>query len=520
MKDVIIIDSTLPSVENSLEYILNNLSSIGSSLDIIYNKVKDLEFDIIILFPQGNEKNSEEIKKFCRENKISHWTVKEKVLNNADLYKNLDYLVCEKSIDNIILFYIDSPLIDIEMLKRLYNNHKENLAEYTFGDNFAPGIVPEIMSGEFINKIKEYKYKKPDILSRKVFDCINADINKFFIELEIAEYDFSLMRVDLTASSLRNYNMIKNLLHFVDVTDGYKKFYEAIQEHPEILFIFPRYIEIEITNNDNLNSILSPRSKMQRKIENMDFNLYKKIINELTEQYDDVIVSFTLMGEPLCHPQLLDFIDYALNKKNIFTLIIETNGILINQEIIQQLSKYPPEKLILLFIMDSIKQETYYKLNKIEDKDAFNKVMTNIMDFLKHNDYNKFRTFVQIRKVKENNLEIEDFYNFWKSKGAGVIIQKYNHYLNTLEDRSVVDLTPLDRQPCWHLLRDMEIFVNGDIPVCKQDFNGKMILGNAGENTIKDIWDKLKEYYILNYKEKFDKINICTSCDEWYTYNF
>ena len=159
-------------------------------------------------------------------------------------------------------------------------------------------------------------------------------------------------------------------------------------------------------------------------------------------------------------------------------------------------------------------------LNKIEDKDAFNKVMTNIMDFLKHNDYNKFRTFVQIRKVKENNLEIEDFYNFWKSKGAGVIIQKYNHYLNTLEDRSVVDLTPLDRQPCWHLLRDMEIFVNGDIPVCKQDFNGKMILGNAGENTIKDIWDKLKEYYILNYKEKFDKINICTSCDEWYTYNF
>ena len=209
-----------------------------------------------------------------------------------------------------------------------------------------------------------------------------------------------------------------------------------------------------------------------------------------------------------------------MNQENVFTLIVETNGILLNGTLIDKLSQYPADKLILVFGMDSLNKQTYCKLRKSEDEENFEKANKNIIDFINHNEINKLRTFIQVLKIKDNNLEIEDFYNFWQSKGVNVIIQKYNTYLNSLPDRGVVDLTPLDRFPCWHIQRDMEIFSNGDVPLCKQDFSGRIIAGNIEETSINEVWNNLKKYYLLNYKENFDKIKVCADCDEWYTYNF
>jgi len=408
----------------------------------------------------------------------------------------------------------------MDMLQQLYDMHKENLSEYTFGDNFAEGLVPEVMSKDFIEKIVEYEYKKPDILSRKVFDCMNADINKFFIELEIAEQDFSIMRIELIASSRRNIALLKKLLNHVRVSDKYTVYFKTIQEHPEILYIHPKYIEIEITNECNLSCVFCPRSKMQRKAEHMDLELYKKIIINLTEQYNDIVISFTLMGEPLLHPQFMEIVEETINNKNILTLIIETNGVLLNDDLIKKLSSYPPEKLILVFGIDSLKKETYNKLRRSDKKDYFERVRKNVLDFINFNKNNKMRTFIQILKMKDNNLEIEEFYNFWHSQGVNVVIQKFNTYLKTIEDRSVVDLTPLDRFPCWHIQRDLEIFSNGDVCICKQDFNGQMIMGNFNKDSLQEIHDNLKRYFLLNYKERYNEIKICSKCEEWYTYNF
>lgn len=520
MKDIIIIDSSLPCKENSLEYCFNKLFNNQDAVQILFKKMDSIKLEKIVLLPHGDHPYKDKIKEYCKEYKISNWTPKKEITNNQELYSNLDQLIKEKSINNIILCYIDSPLLDIDMLKKLHTMHKENLAEYTFGDNFVEGLVPEILSNEFVEKIKDFSYKKPELLSRKVFDCMDADINKFFIELDIAEYDFSLMRIELTASNKRNFKLIEKLLEFTDINKGYVEYYQAIQKHPEILFVFPKYVEIEITNHNNLNSVYSPYEKMTRKKDHMDFNLYKKIINQLSQDYNDVVVSFSLIGEPLLHPQFMDFVDYALKEGKIFTLIIETNAIFLNKELIKKLSDYPPDKLILLFYLDSVKKETYNKINQLDDNSVFDKAINNITEFINKKELNKVRSFVQIMKMQENNLEIEDFYKYWQTKGVPVVIQKFNTYLNSIKDKSVIDLTPLDRQPCWHIQRDLEILVNGDVPVCKQDFDGKILIGNLKNDSLLDIISKLQTYFLLNFQKKYEEMNICSDCDEWYTYNF
>lgn len=520
MKNLIIIDTTLPFASHLLNYTLETITNNQNSAEILFDKIKKLNYEVCLLLPKADHRNIKYLSTLADKHTFKKYTAKNDVHNNADLLKELYSFVKEFDVENIGLVFIDGPLLDLQMTNLLYQSHIENVAEYTFGDNFVDGLVPEIMTKDFLEKISEYPYKRPDVLSRKVFDCIDADINKFFIELEVAEYDFSMLRIELLASNKRNFNLIKKLLQYTQINDGYKTFYEQIKKHPEILFVFSKYVEIGITNKNNLKVIFSPMQKINRNEMDMDLNLFKKIVDELSNEYQDIIISFSLWGEPLLHPQFFDFVDYAIKENKIFNLIIETNGLMLDNEVIKKLSEYPLNKLIFIFKLNSLNPETFLKLYPSSNIEELNKIKENIINFISFNEFNKYRTFIEINKIQENNIELEDFYNFWQNKGVNIIIQKFNSYLGLLEDKSVVDLTPLDRIPCWHLQRDLEIFSNGDIPMCKQDITIKNKLGNINDNNMLNILKNLEKYYLLNFNEDFEKLPMCKNCDEWYTYNF
>ncbi len=517
MKNIIVVDTTLLYANNSIEYALSNIDG-KKPFEILLNKLKYTNIETIILLPNAESEIIKEISSISNNIGVDSYKSKIEVTNNQTLLTSLYLLAEDKKINNIILIYGDSPFIDLKELDELLKLHIEGIAEYTFGDNYAEGLVPEILSLEFLKKIKDYPYKKPDIESRKVFDSIDADINKFFIEVKIAEKDFSLKRLNITASSKRNFQFIKNLKRFIDWNAKYTEFFDTIKTHPEVLHIFPKYVEIEITNRCNLNCIFCPRTKLKRNIVDMDIDIFKKAIDELTAEYDDIIVSLSLMGEPLLHPKFLEFVDYAMNS-NIFNLIVETNGTLLNDVIISKLSSYPANKLTILFGIDAFENSTYSTLRK-SNKNYFDIVKSNIEKFLQYNETNRLRTFIQIVKMEENKSEIEQFYKYWEKFTPNIVIQKYNNYSGLLEKKDFTDLTPIERFPCWHLQRDLEIFSNGEVPLCKQDINAKFSIGNIKNESILTIWEKMKNYYMSNYKSQFDKIPICKECDEWYTFNF
>ena len=79
------------------------------------------------------------------------------------------------------------------------------------------------------------------------------------------------------------------------------------------------------------------------------------------------------------------------------------------------------------------------------------------------------------------------------------------------------DLSPLERNVCWHLRRDMVILTNGDVPFCKE-YVLDGIIGNVFEQDLAEIWKKtddvVKEHICQKYNSK------CGNCDEYYTFNF
>jgi MoaA/NifB/PqqE/SkfB family radical SAM enzyme len=97
--------------------------------------------------------------------------------------------------------------------------------------------------------------------------------------------------------------------------------------------IFPPMVFAEITNICNLKCIHCPYSYIFKqkfyKPRHMEFNIYKKIVNEVSK-YKDIILRLVCDGEPLMHPNFLEMIKYA-KQNGIKTVSFNTNGTLLNE---------------------------------------------------------------------------------------------------------------------------------------------------------------------------------------------
>ena len=85
-----------------------------------------------------------------------------------------------------------------------------------------------------------------------------------------------------------------------------------------------RTFYIEITNACNFSCTFCPYPKMDRKKGVMDFDLFKRVADEVSEKEICPWICLHLMGEPTLHPQFFEMVRY-LNKKNLHVSLI-TNG--------------------------------------------------------------------------------------------------------------------------------------------------------------------------------------------------
>jgi spiro-SPASM protein len=135
--------------------------------------------------------------------------------------------------------------------------------------------------------------------------------------------------------------------------------------------------------------------------------------------------------------------------------------------------------------------------------------------------------YVQAVRVRGSEDDTEKFYRYWKSNSPknekNIIIQKYDDFCGSLEKKQASDISPVIRQSCWHIMRDMPVLLNGDVPLCRENLSvlkggGKDVLGNVFTDSLENIWRNGEKYYreqcVKNYS------GLCADCDEYYTYNF
>ena len=232
---------------------------------------------------------------------------------------------------------------------------------------------------------------------------------------------------------------------------------------------YMKKVYIEITNNCNLDCNFC--IKNTRKSMFMSENNFKVILSKLknTTNY----LYFHVMGEPLLHPFINEFIDIATN--NNYFVNITTNGYLIkriiNNKNIRQIN-------ISLHSFDT-------KYNKSLN-DYLNDIFE-VAENLKEYTYINYRIWVNSPYKKEIIKLLEDKYDTTITKHTKL---HHNTYIDFDSEFIWPDLANNyynEVGTCYALRDHLGILVDGTVIPCCLDSKGIINLGNIFEYNIEDI---------------------------------
>lgn len=265
----------------------------------------------------------------------------------------------------------------------------------------------------------------------------------------------------------------------------------------------PVEASIEVTTRCNLACTMCPRQLINRPLQEMEFSLFKKIINEMKDFAE--LVYLHGLGEPLLCSQLFKFLKYAKSQK--LRVGISTNATLLDRAQSEKLLDSGLDYLILA--LDGATKKTY---EQIRVGGNFVKVETNIKNFLAMKKRRKKSPFtvIQFIAMKENEKEVDLFLEKWRHSGAEVVRVK-----------PVVDFFG-QRKPkmtnapsrCFYPYRMINIYFDGTVVPCCEDNFGNYALGNIKEKSLREIWNGPK-IQLLRRKlavRKREEIFLCRSC--------
>ena len=258
-------------------------------------------------------------------------------------------------------------------------------------------------------------------------------------------------------------------------------------------------IYIEITNMCNLNcSFCLKKSRRNRFLKFEEFKLILKKIKPYTSY-----LYFHILGEPLLHPLINDFIDYATDMG--FFVNITTNGYLIDR-----IKKNKNIRQI------NISLHSYDEKYCVNLKDYLNGIF-NISNKLSNNTYISYRLWTNNKYNKKiialinnhYNLNIDDsFTNIKLAKN--IYINQQKEFIWPSKDGSINDLNG----KCYGLIDHIGILSDGTIVPCCLDGNGIINLGNIFSDNLEDILiSKRVKKIIDGFKENKKIEELCQKCN-------
>lgn len=272
---------------------------------------------------------------------------------------------------------------------------------------------------------------------------------------------------------------------------------------------YPCELVIEVSNRCNLHCAICPRDRMSRAIGDMDFSLFRKIIDEIKNKTEMVDLCFA--GESLLHPEIFEMIKYS--KDNGIKTFLQTNVTSLNKDVSHKLINSGLDLLVLS--IDSAREDTY-KLIRGGD---FKQVIENAENFLKIKNQDGRRlpyTIAQMISTIYNRDEVKDFMHIWKSKGADSVRIKYFNDRAGSVDRSFAGVHSERHKgfPCVRVWRGLAIFWDGRVVPCCFDFSGKYIVGDVKSESVAEIWNsaKMQELRKIHLSGIIDSIKLCRNC--------
>jgi radical SAM protein with 4Fe4S-binding SPASM domain len=290
----------------------------------------------------------------------------------------------------------------------------------------------------------------------------------------------------------------------------YRRKWEELPEK-QIVSDFPLHLNIEATGRCNLMCTHCFRHSRRTEIGDMEFDLFKRIIDE-GKEYNLPSIEPTLMGESFEHPQLIDMIKYA-KSQGVLDIKLNTNGTLVNESIQERVLDSGLDTIV--FSIDAVTEESY---NRIKFGSDFRLVNKNVEDFinLKYlRGLKKPKIIVQMIDQKQTHDELMSFVRYWQNKADIVRIAIYQSPDGNPNDKNRTQNSPETIFPCPQLWQRLAIAWDGTVYPCVGDNACREPLGNVNNTRIYNIWHGERLNYLREKHSKYeaDDIDLCLHCD-------
>ena len=276
-------------------------------------------------------------------------------------------------------------------------------------------------------------------------------------------------------------------------------------------------INIEISNICNLQCSFCPEVVRSKKI--MPLDLFQRIIQQvapLTEQ-----VCFHLMGDPLVHAELADFIQ-ACEQQDVKIFFV-TNGVLLREK---------QAKLLLSPALRQVNFSLHSFHDNYPDRDPtayLDRIFAYTEQAMRERPdlYINYRLWnlQEVRGASSRNREmltrISDHFGLNIDAQVDVRLKKSVHLKNRLylhfDTEFIwpsVDLPVLGTKgTCYGLSSHFGILVDGTVVPCCLDKEGAIPLGNIRDQDVLEILDSPRSQALLEgFRQKKLLENLCQRC--------
>ena len=290
----------------------------------------------------------------------------------------------------------------------------------------------------------------------------------------------------------------------------------------------PFNVSIEPTTTCNLSCPECPSGlkNFTRPIGNLDYNFYKKTVDEIGDKL--IYLYFYFQGEPYLHPKFLELVKYASQKK-IYT-VTSTNAHFLTERKAKETVESGLDRILIS--IDGTTQETYeqYRIggslekviegtkNLVLAKKELNSTTPHIVfQFLvvKPNQHQveEVKRLAKEIGVDEVKLKTTQVYEFENGNELIPTNDKYSRYKKQTDGKYKIKNELLNH--CWKLWHSTVITWDGKIVPCCFDKDAQHQLGDLNTKTFAEIWqsDLYKSFRSRILKSR-KEIDICTNCSE------
>lgn len=261
------------------------------------------------------------------------------------------------------------------------------------------------------------------------------------------------------------------------------------------------------------------KSTLGRSHGNMDYYLFKKIVDDICEFEKPIkVLRLYKDGEPLLNPRFADMIKYAREKKCSERIDTTTNASLLNPAKNLELIEAGLDRINISIEGVNAAQYASFSNYKIE----FEKLVENVRHFYEHR--NQCEMIVKINGDILTEDDKSRFYEIFGNIADGVYIEHImscwpEFELNGVEinqKHGIYGQEISEVQVCPYIFYSFSINSDGTASTCFLDWARKLIIGDTKVQSVKDIWngDKLFEYQkkFLSMKRKGHPV--CGQCGQ------